>query len=260
VSPVAPRPPSEQATATATATATADRIRAALAEHADPVRAAGGKAYLHSDLEHLGVPVPAVRRIVREALKRDGADHDRILALAELLWQLPVHEHRLAATLVLDAGADRLRVADLPLIERLVVESGTWALVDVLAPKVAGRMLVREPAAVRVYARWITDERQWLRRAGILAFLPALSDAGTAEVYLPVFLDLVEPVLSDRRFFVRKAIGWVLRQAGRLRPAEVSGWLAGRIDRVSGVTIRETVKYLGESRRDELLTAYRARG
>ena len=51
-------------------------------------------------------------------------------------------------------------------------------------------------------------------------------------------------MLEEREFFIRKAIGWVLREAGKRRPDDVAAWLAPRTDRASGVTMREAVKYL----------------
>jgi 3-methyladenine DNA glycosylase AlkD len=65
-------------------------------------------------------------------------------------------------------------------------------------------------------------------------------------------------MLEEREFFIRKAIGWVLRETAKRRPDEVFSWLAARTDRISGVTIREAVKYLDERRADRLIEAYRA--
>jgi 3-methyladenine DNA glycosylase AlkD len=64
-------------------------------------------------------------------------------------------------------------------------------------------------------------------------------------------------MLDEREFFIRKAIGWVLREAGKKRPAEVAAWLAPRTGRASGVTMREAVRYLPPSDADRLMTAYR---
>ena len=66
-------------------------------------------------------------------------------------------------------------------------------------------------------------------------------------------------MLDEKEFFIRKAIGWVLREAAKKRPTEVVAWLAPRTGRTSGVTIREAVKYLAEADRERLMTAYRER-
>jgi 3-methyladenine DNA glycosylase AlkD len=65
-------------------------------------------------------------------------------------------------------------------------------------------------------------------------------------------------MLDEKEFFVRKAIGWVLREEGKRRPDEVVAWLAPRTHRASDVTLREAVKYLAPGDRDALMAAYRA--
>jgi 3-methyladenine DNA glycosylase AlkD len=59
-------------------------------------------------------------------------------------------------------------------------------------------------------------------------------------------------MLGEQEFFIRKAIGWVLRETAKSRPDEVYEWLAPRIDRASGVTVREAVKYLDPEQRARL--------
>jgi 3-methyladenine DNA glycosylase AlkD len=66
-------------------------------------------------------------------------------------------------------------------------------------------------------------------------------------------------MLDETEFFIRKAIGWVLRETGKRRPQEVFEWLVPRTARVSGMTIREAVKDLDPDQREDLLNAYRVR-
>jgi 3-methyladenine DNA glycosylase AlkD len=66
-------------------------------------------------------------------------------------------------------------------------------------------------------------------------------------------------MLDEKEFFIRKAIGWVLREAGKRRPADVAAWLAARTDRAAGLTVREAVKYLPEADARRLVAAQRAR-
>ena len=93
-----------------------------------------------------------------------------------------------------------------------------------------------------------------MRRSSLLAELKPLKKGGDLEP----FLRRAEPDAGREEFFIRKAIGWVLREAAK-RPTEVVAWLAPRTGRTSGVTIREAVKYLAEADRERLMTAYRER-
>ena len=160
----------------------------------------------------------------------------------------------MASVIILTRFADRLTVADLPLIEGLVRESLTWALVDGLAGDVLGRMVLADPDGVTpVMDRWATDEDFWIRRASLLAELRPIRHGAT----LDHFLRRANPMLDEREFFIRKAIGWVLREASKKRSDEVAAWIAPRTDRASGVTMREAIKYLEPSEAERLMTAYR---
>jgi 3-methyladenine DNA glycosylase AlkD len=211
----------------------------------DPRRAEHEKRYLRSEIEHYGVPVPAVRRVVRAFTRHNpGLTRTELLAVARSLWATRVHECRLAAALLLEARTDLLASRDTAVLEELIRESGTWALVDVLAGNAAGHLLLRLPVVESEYRRWAADEDQWVRRSGVLAFLQAVRQDAHVDRYLPVVTEIADPLLEDRRFFVRKAIGWVLREGGKRRPDLVFEWLRPRAGRVSGVTLREAVRYL----------------
>jgi len=232
-----------------------DQLLAPLRAVRNPERAAAEKRYLKSELEFIGVSLGQIRAAVR-AISGDHQDigRDDLVSLVERLWVEPVFERRMASVILLDRFVDRLGVVDLPLIERLVRESLTWALVDGLAGDVLGRMVLADPDGVTpIMDRWAVDDDFWIRRASLLAELRPIRQGGTMER----FLRRADPMLDEREFFIRKAIGWVLREASKKRPDEVVSWIAPRTQRASGVTMRETVRYLEPSAAHRLMTAYR---
>lgn len=234
-----------------------DEVDAGLRVRATPERAARERAYLKSTLEHYGTPVPEVRAVVRGlARARPVHDHDEVVALAEALWAAPVHERRLAAVELLAFRADRLEPGDAVLAERLLREARTWALVDGLATAVMGPLVERHPGLGAVLDRWAGDEDFWLRRSALLALLVPLR---RGEGDFERFARYADAMLGETEFFVRKAIGWVLRDTARRRPGLVATWLGPRAGRASGVTVREAVKPLPAEQRDAILAAYRAR-
>ena len=222
---------------------------------ASPQRAVAEKRYLKSELDFLGVSLREIRAAVTE-IAREHRDmgRDDLVGLVEALWAEPLFERRMASVILLTRFSDRLGVTDLPLIERLARESLTWALVDGLAGDVLGRMLIADPDGVTpVLNRWAADDDFWIRRASLLAELRPIRQGVTMER----FLLRADPMLDDREFFIRKAIGWVLREASKKRPDEVAAWVAPRTHRASGVTMREAVKYLAPSEAQALMVAYR---
>ncbi len=230
-----------------------DAIEAAIRALGDPERAAGARRYLKSDLEHVGATNADVRRVVREALKGSRPDREALVALTAMLWDRGVFELRLAAVIALTREAKRLAVEDVALVERFVREAKTWALVDPLATDVMGAMATRLGLG-EVLDRWSADDDFWIRRASMLALLRPLR-AGAGD--WARFARYADAMLEEKEFFVRKAIGWVLRDTGRKRPALVDGFVAPRTHRISGVSLREAVKVLSSVRRDALLAAYR---
>lgn len=206
-------------------------------------RAAQEKRYLKSDLDFLGVTVPDLRRVVKAAVRgHQGLDAPGMVAWAVALWREPVHERRAAAVEILTLAAPRLAASDLGVLERLLRESRTWAYVDGLAGNVAGEIALRDPAAAwpRIDA-WAVDEDFWVRRSALLSLLRGIR-AGRPD--LARFTRYAEPMLAEKEFFVRKAMGWVLREISRRDPAWVAKWTEEHISEISGVALREAIRHL----------------
>lgn len=121
----------------------------------------------------------------------------------------------------------------------------------------AAPLVERHPTLAPTLDRWADDGDFWVRRTAMLALLPALRRGGGD---FDRFARYADAMLEEREFFIRKAIGWVLREVGKRRPALVAEWLEPRVHRVSGVTFREAVKYLPPADRERLTAARRDRG
>lgn len=232
--------------------ALAEQIDALLQQRGTPERAAQEQRYLKSELDHYGASVPAVRAVVKEVTGKLALEHDQLVELAEVLWSAPVHERRAAAAELLEQRVDQLRGDDIDLLERLLRESRTWALVDNLAASVVGPLAEREESLGAVLDRWAEDPDFWIRRSALLAnLIPLRQGRGDFER----FARYADAMLEEKEFFIRKAIGWVLRDTGKLRPELVFDWFLPRAPRASSVTLREAVKYLPEPYRSAILAA-----
>lgn len=213
-----------------------DQLAAALRDAAEPGRAEQEKRYLKSELDHYGTRVPEIRRV---ATSVDVADRDELIALATALWGPPIHEHRMLAVMLLIRHEPMLHPDDIAFVETLLRQSRTWALVDELAARCAGPLLERHPDADAVLERWSADDDVWIRRSVLLAHLIALRAGGGDW---DRFCHYADAMLDEHEFWIRKAIGWVLRDTGKRRPELVADWVRPRADRLSGVTRREVVK------------------
>lgn len=173
-------------------------------------------------------------------------DHDALIAAVNAFWAVPVHERRMAAVELLELNANLLEPRDLVFLEWLLRESRTWALVDGLAASVVGVLFDRCPEVGDVLDRWAADEDFWIRRSALLALLGGLRRGGGD---FERFSRYADAMLEEREFFVRKAIGWVLRETAKRRPELVFEWLLPRAARASGVTLREALKRLSTEQR-----------
>lgn len=195
-----------------------------------------------------------MRTTVREIKRQYRAlDRQGLVALVKMLWARPVFERRMMAVLLLEAFEPLLRPADIALLERLIRESKTWAFVDELAIAITGRLVERNPELLQIIDRWARDSDFWLRRSAMLALLPPLRRGGGD---FRRFARYADRMLEETEFFIRKSIGWVLRETGQAQPDTVYAWLLPRAARASGVTVREAVKYLSSTQRAALLAAY----
>lgn len=235
-----------------------ERIRHTLAALGDPQRAAGQQAYMKSTMPYLGVTMGELRRAVRPLLRRWAPDRATWEATLRHLWDgashreyryaaLEIAHHRLAATHRL--SGPEAPAGTLELARYLVTTGAWWDLVDPVATGLVRESLLTHPAATaRVLREWAVDPDLWLRRTAIIA------QVGAKQRTDPVLLaDVIEPNLegggyADRAgrqdFFIRKAIGWVLRDYAYVEPGFVRQYVETRRSRMAGLSIREALKHL----------------
>jgi 3-methyladenine DNA glycosylase AlkD len=219
-------------------------------------RAAAGKAYLKSDLRFYGTTVPEIRRAANDfAREHRELTHAELRKIVDELWSTDVYELRSAGVALLSNYAELLKERDLPWLLGFVRRSKTWAHVDWLAADVIGGVVGESRTALRRLPAWARDENFWVRRTALLAQLRPLShEAGD----FPLFARLAAPMLREREFFIRKAVGWVLREVSKKRPDLTFVFLREHRDEVSGLTLGEGAKYLPARQRRQLGLAPKA--
>jgi 3-methyladenine DNA glycosylase AlkD len=163
------------------------------------------------------------------------------LALVRALWKTTNYELRAAGVFLLELHQKELTGRDMPLLEQLLRASRTWAYVDWLCAKVVAPLVEREPALARVLQRWARDPDFWIRRSAMLSLLPAMR---RGEGDFPLFDRLAVPMLGETEFFIRKAIGWILREVSKRRPGLTVAFVRRHAAQLSGVTWREASKYI----------------
>src|ERR1700716_2869564 len=188
-------------------------------------RAAGTKAYLKSDLHFYGTTMPEIRRAANDfAREHPDLSRTELRKIVDELWSTDVFELRSAGIALLSLYGKLLEERDLPWLLGFVRRSTTWAHVDWLAADVIGGVVGESRTALARLPAWARHENFWIRRTALLAQLRPLShEAGD----FALFARLAAPMLEEREFFIRKAIGWVLREVSKQRPELVFAFLHG---------------------------------
>lgn len=230
--------------------AAARELRSLLEAQANPARAAQEKRYLKSDLEFLGAGMPAIRATAKRFVRAHPELSRRsVLALSRQLWQTEVHELRSVAVALLELRSAELQASDLPQLIRHVRAAKTWALVDWLATKVIGPLVVRDASARTRLDVWARDADFWVRRTALLAWHDALLAGGGDFDH---FARLARPMLGESEFFIRKAIGWILRSTAKRTPQRTYAFVAKHAAELSGLSFREATRNLPPQQQREL--------
>jgi len=213
----------------------------ALAPLADPARAGPMAVYMRDRFAFLGIPTPVRRAATRELIKRARAKADQadLLASAQSLWRKAQREYHYVAVDLLAACEQRLTPHALPVVALLVTTQSWWDTVDGLAAHVVGPLVARHVLLRGMLDAWSSDENLWLRRTAILHQLRygGRTDARRLFAYCVANAD-------DPDFFIRKAIGWALRQYAYTDPQAVRSFLRAEQERLSPLSLREAGKHL----------------
>ncbi len=227
----------------------AERIRRDLAHHADVERAEQQQAYMKSAMPYRGVRLPEVRRLTAAALREDPIDSQpALVATVTSLWNDAAYrEERYAALAVLQDRAHRqLRdVHLLPLYDHLVITGRWWDVVDDLGTHALRELLTAHPAQVAPdIRRWARDNDLWRRRAALVCQVGAKGATDAALLSDVITSALSPPDEVRSNFFVRKGIGWALRDYARTDPEWVRAFVRTHRQHLSPLSIREATKHL----------------
>ena len=194
--------------------------------------------YMRDQFTFYGISAPVLRSIVRPVL-RDAAplaEADAV-AVASLCWSRLEREWQYVACDVLSAGASRWSADVLPVVEGLIVTKSWWDTVDGLAAHTVGGLVASHPTLVAVMDQWIDDDNIWLARTALLHQLRYKQRTDADRLF-----GYCLRRAADREFFIRRAIGWALREYSRTDPDAVAAFVAEHAPSLSPLSRREALK------------------
>jgi 3-methyladenine DNA glycosylase AlkD len=219
-------------------------IRGELARVADPAKAPAMQAYMKSDMPYLGVSSPQMRQACRAVFAAHVlTSFDEWRDTTRDLWRGATYREERYAAIALTGDRryrDFQRLDALPLYEEMIVTGAWWDYVDELAIHRVGLLLARYPEPMRAeMLAWSHDPHLWKRRTAILC-----QNAFKASTDETLLFACIAPNLSDRDFFIRKAIGWALREYAKTRPDAVRQYVREHESALSPLSRREATKHL----------------
>jgi 3-methyladenine DNA glycosylase AlkD len=217
-----------------------DRLTAIYGAARDPEAAAPMRAYMRDQFPFLGIPTTWRRPLSREVLAglpRPAEDDLRAVALA--CWDLPEREYQYFACDWLRRHAAVCSPGFLDTVRTLIVTRSWWDTVDALAARVVGPIVARHPATVPTMDAWLVDENMWLARTAILYQLTYAERTDADRLFRYCLARA-----GHRDFFIRKAIGWALRQYAKTDPSAVRSFVAVHAGQLSPLSTREALKNL----------------
>jgi 3-methyladenine DNA glycosylase AlkD len=187
----------------------------------------------------LGVPRPERARLERPLLAGLRMSEEDLTDTVDACWSLPEREFQYLGCVLLDRHARRLSAAFLPIVERCITTRSWWDTVDHLAARVVGPMVRAHPELREVMDDWVRRDDVWLARTAIIHQLGfrGATDADRLFGYCALRA-------RDGEFFIRKGIGWALRQYARTDPDAVRAFVADHRDVLSPLSVREATRHL----------------
>jgi 3-methyladenine DNA glycosylase AlkD len=202
---------------------------------ANAERAAPMAAYMKHHFEYLGIVTPQRRDACRLLIRTyDG----NLLAAVSALWKLDEREYQYVACDLLRQHARKLQADNLPKLEKLVTSKSWWDSVDGLVPSI-GALVLREPQLSARMDELIDADNFWLQRVAILHQLAWKNETDQERLFRYCL-----HCADDNEFFIRKAIGWALRQHARVAPDAVRTFIKKHQCKLSPLSIREAGKHL----------------
>ena len=208
---------------------------------ANPEVAPAMQAYMKTTMPFRGVKSPhrkPVERALRDAFR--PTSREEYEGSVRAVWAMPHREDKYTAIFLARAWRKFVSADSLDLYESLLREGAWWDFVDEVAVHLVGELVRKDPATMLpVLDRYVADEDLWVRRTALIAQLRCKASTDTERLRRYCLT-----LAGEKEFFIRKAIGWSLREYAKTDPDWVRAFVAEHGASLSGLSVREASKHL----------------
>lgn len=194
--------------------------------------------YMKGKFPYFGIKAPLRNQISKplytEAKKMSKEDFFQTI---EQLWNLDEREFQYLAIELLKKNVKKLDIVDLPFVRKLIVTKSWWDTVDSIASNTLGSILLKDESSRKIMDNWIKDDNLWIRRSAIIHQLKYKEKTNEDQLFGHCLL-----TCHEKDFFIRKAIGWALRQHSKLYPNEVKQFVESNEEELSNLSKKEALR------------------
>ena len=234
----------------------AKHIITTLRQHSDPDRQKSTQRFFKHPVSAYGIETPVLRRIARDWQKtlKQTWNVDKAVQLCEQLIHEKHIESKAMGILILSAFRARFHTGMIPTVKKwLESDCDNWATVDTLAPCVLSPLIDMYPELIPQIVAWKNSPVLWVRRAAVVAFIPHVKKGR----YLDFAYTLSESLFHDTEDLMHKALGWMLREAGRTNKKRLEAFLLLHGPEIPRTTVRYAIEKFPKKERKHLLQATR---
>lgn len=211
----------------------------AFEKHADPVIAAGAKAYMRNKSEFYGLPSPLRKQLLKEFVAQSGyPPNEKLEEMVHFAWDQPQREWQYITMEIVEKSTKKAEKSLINLTEWMITNKSWWDTVDFIAPNIAGILFKKYPDIKSHYIEnWMQSGNLWLQRSCLIHQLRYNSTSDRALLF-----NLCERLADHPDFFIRKAIGWSLRQYSKAFPQAVIDFVNAH--ELSNLSRKEALKVI----------------
>lgn len=209
--------------------------------HANPERAAQQQAYMKSSMPYWGIPKPVLAELTKPIFKKYAPENNEeyryvvsylfTTATHREQWYVAIDYARMFKKYICKNNID--------LYLDLNMKGQWWDIIDTVSDHLIGKALLGQPALPSLLQQWIKHENMWIQRTALLAQLKYKE-----KTDFDLLTDLINQVIDHKDFFIRKAIGWTLREYSKTNPESVKIFIELNRSRLSNLSIKEGSKYI----------------
>lgn len=209
-------------------------------QHANPEIAVAMSKYMKDLFPFYGLKKPVRSELIKPLFQKVKGEvtEDWLLQTTNLLWKQKQREYHYIAIDLLKAFRKHLTPASFDQLEQMLISNSWWDSVDGLTGNAISPLVKKYPELKKQMKRFVTEDNMWLRRVSIIHQLPYHNQ--TDKVFL---FDACKKNMHDKEFFIRKAIGWALRQYAKSEPKAVYAFVEENRAKLSNLSIREALKH-----------------